>query len=154
MPGAIEFEGFDETRKAIQRLGDIEKSKQFKAAGFEVAQDIVIPAAKAKASTRLERRAASTLKALKVNTGGAVRLGEGFPGALGAEFGAYRNQLRQGRPRGRSAQVRGWQQFKPWRGNDAGAGYFLWPAIRENTDEIINRYSEMIEKLWEENNGG
>ena len=154
MPDPIEFEGLKETRAALKKLGDVEKTRAFKTAGFEIARDVVIPAAQAKASNRMERRAASTLKALKVSTGGAVRLGEGFPGALGAEFGAYRNQLRGGRPGGRPAQVRGWQQFRPWRGSDSGAGYFMWPAIREQTDEIVNRYGEMIEKLWEENGDG
>lgn len=154
MPDGIEFEGLKETRAALKKLGDPVKTRAFKAAGYEIARDVVIPAARANASNRMERRAASTLKALKVTTGGAVRLGEGFPGALGAEFGAYRNQLRAGNPGGRPAQVRGWQQFKPWRGSDSGAGYFMWPAIREQTDEIVNRYGEMIQKLWEEDGDG
>jgi len=150
----IRIEGLNETRAAVKRLADPEKTRQYKAVGFTIARDVVIPAAKGKASNRLERRAAGTLKPVRTVTGGAVRLGGGFPAALGAEFGANRNQTRAGNPGGRPAQVRGWNQFQPWRGSDAGAGYFMWPAIREQTGEIVNRWADMIEKLWEDNDGG
>lgn len=150
MPDVVQIVGLKETQAALKKLGDVSKSKAFKETGYEIAQDVVIPTAKGNASNRMERRAAGTLKALRVTTGGAVRLGEGFPGALGAEFGAFRNQLRNVGGR----QVRGWQQFKPWRGSDAGAGYFLWPAIREQTDAIVGRYGDLFEKLWEEGGDG
>jgi len=46
----------------------------------------------------------------------------------GAEFGALQ-----------------WLQFQPWRGNDEGAGYFLWPAVRDNADWIDERYGEALD---------
>ena len=49
--------------------------------------------------------------------------------------------------------VAGWNQFKPWRGSDTGAGYFLYPSIREQEDEIVNRYDEMFRKLFDEDGG-
>lgn len=150
MAGAVQFDGFDEFRKRLKAMDDVEKTREYKVASWAIADEVVIPAAQANASTRMERRAAQTLVAVKTASGGAVRLGGKFPGALGAEFGADRNQRRLGRPRGTVAPVTGWQQFKPWRGSDSDAGYFLWPAIREQSDEIVNRYGELFRKLFEE----
>jgi hypothetical protein len=36
----------------------------------------------------------------------------------------------------------GWNQFKQWRGNKEGAGYFLFPTVRANIDEIIEIYGD------------
>lgn len=152
MPDGVEFEGFDEFRRALKKIEDPEKTRAYKVASAEVA-DLVIAAAKDKASTRMERRAAATLVPVLSAAGGAVRLGGGFEGAFGAEFGADRNQRRQGRPHGTPAVVAGWNQFKPWRGSDTGAGYFLYPSIREQEDEIVNRYDEMFRKLFDEDGG-
>lgn len=150
MADAIKIEGLDETRRQLKKLGDIEKTREYKLANARIAQNIVIPAAQAKASTRMEQRAASTLVAVKSAAGGAVRLGKGFRGAFGAEFGAQRNQARQGRPGGVVATVSGWNQFKPWRGSGSEAGYFLWPGIREKTDEIVRAYGDVHEDLFDE----
>lgn len=45
----------------------------------------------------------------------------------GAEFGSDR-----------------FRQFSPWRGNDRGAGYFLWPTVRGEAPEIMDRYGEAL----------
>ena len=152
MPDPVEFEGFDEARRALAKLGDIEKSKAYKTANYDIAKDVVIPAAMANARAlgKMQVRAAQTLEPLRTAAGGSVKLGKGFAGALGAEFGADKNQRRQGRPHGKSVQVQGWNQFEAWRGSDTGAGYFLWPAIREQTDEIVNRYSKLFDELFDE----
>lgn len=42
--------------------------------------------------------------------------------------------------------VLGWNQFKTWRGNDRGAGYWLYPTIRSNTDDIRVVYEEELEQ--------
>lgn len=47
----------------------------------------------------------------------------------GAEFGAIQHE-----------------QFQAWRGNDEGAGYFLFPAIRQDSDWIDERYGEALDK--------
>jgi hypothetical protein len=150
MADPVSFDGFDEAKRALAKLGDPEKSRAYKTANYDIAKEVVIPAARRNASTKLERRAAQTLEAVRTAAGGSVRLGKGFEGALGAEFGADRNQRRRGRPGGKSAPVTGWNQFQPWRGSDTAAGYFLWPAIREQTDEIINRYARLFEELFDE----
>lgn len=35
-------------------------------------------------------------------------------------------------------------QFRPWRGNDTGAGYFLWPTVRAMSDEVMGRYGDAL----------
>ena len=46
----------------------------------------------------------------------------------GAEFGAL-----------------AYTQFKDWTGNDEGAGYFLWPAVRGDSEWIQKRYGEALD---------
>lgn len=46
-----------------------------------------------------------------------------------------------------TARVRGWNQFRPWRGNSDGAGYFLFPAIRQAEPEIVDMYGAALERL-------
>jgi hypothetical protein len=54
----------------------------------------------------------------------------------GAEFGGQRRDTTQ--------------QFQPWRGNKRGAGYFLWPTVRINSDDIMERYSEALLRAMRE----
>ncbi len=44
-------------------------------------------------------------------------------------------------------QVRGWNQFVPWTGNKAGAGRFLFPAIRDRTEEIVDVYGDALDRI-------
>lgn len=46
-----------------------------------------------------------------------------------------------------TGRIRGWNQFRPWRGNKAGAGYFLFPAIRDRADEIADVYGDAIGRI-------
>jgi hypothetical protein len=54
----------------------------------------------------------------------------------GAEYGG--NRANTGTPKGHTTQ------FNPWRGNKERAGYFLWPAVRANSDDIQERYSQAL----------
>lgn len=36
------------------------------------------------------------------------------------------------------------RQFKPWRGNGDGAGYFLWPTVRGDREFIETAYGDAI----------
>lgn len=36
------------------------------------------------------------------------------------------------------------RQFKPWRGNSTGAGYFLWPTVRGDREFIEQAYGDAI----------
>lgn len=48
----------------------------------------------------------------------------------GAEFGGQRRRTTQ--------------QFRPWRGSSHGAGYFLWPAVRDNRAYIEKAYGDAL----------
>lgn len=144
MPERIVVPGLGELRQALKELGDVEATKEFKLAGWRAANEVVIPGAKARASTPMQRAAAETLAAAKIATGGGVRFGAGFAGAMGAEFGAMRNQ-----PRSTSrGQMLGWNQFQPWRGSGPDTGYFLWPTIREDAERIVEVVDETLDPLF------
>lgn len=145
MPERVQVVGIDELRAAIRKLGNIEHTREFKLAGYRAGDEVVIPAAKALAAhSRLQARAADTLVASISATGGAVRFGGGFAGAMGAEFGAQRNQRRN---TSRGLMI-GWNQFQPWRGSGGDAGYFLWPAIRAETDRIVEVIDDALDPLF------
>lgn len=146
MPERIYLPGYDDLRKVLKEVGDIEGSKELKAAGHAVASEIVVPGAQARAAGlgALEQKAAATLKAARIDTGGAVRFGGGFAAAFGAEFGAARNQ-RRNTSRG---LVTGWNQFQPWRGSGPDAGYFLWPTIHAETARIVEAIGEYLAPLF------
>ncbi len=145
MPKGIGVDGIAELRADLKKLGDVAASKEFKEAGYNAAVSVVIPRAQGRASGlgRMQSNAAATLKPVKTITGGAVRLGGGLPFALGAEFGAAQNQ-----PRNTSrGTVLGWNQFDPWRGSGDDAGYFLWPTIRDDAEQIVEKFAEGVDKL-------
>lgn len=43
--------------------------------------------------------------------------------------------------------IRGWNQFQNWRGNKTGAGYFLFPTIRDKFDEIGEIYMDELDNI-------
>lgn len=45
----------------------------------------------------------------------------------GAEFGATR-----------------YPQFRPWKGNSGNAGYFLWPAVRDDREFISDEFEKAV----------
>lgn len=46
--------------------------------------------------------------------------------------------------------VRGWNMFRPWKGNGASAGYFLYPAVRKHRQEIAEMYADNISRIWKQ----
>ena len=42
----------------------------------------------------------------------------------------------------------GWKGYRPWKGRGDQAGYFLFPAIRNNREKAIEMYVKSIEKVW------
>ena len=144
--GTVAVEGLDEFRKALKKLDGDQATEALKDANFRVAE-LVTREAQGRASTRMEQAAAASLRpsrqaARAQVTGG----GASVPFFGGAEFGAGRNQLRNTR----RGVMRGWNQFKPWRGNGSGAGYFLYPAIRDATDNVVEIYGTEIDKIMRE----
>jgi hypothetical protein len=40
-----------------------------------------------------------------------------------------------------------YHQFKPWRGNSSDAGYFLYPAIRQDADRIETEFTDAVDDI-------
>lgn len=74
---------------------------------------------------RLATRAARDVRV--AGPGTVVYGGKGY--SFGAEFGSYQ-----------------YHQFKNWRGNQDGAGYFLWPAIRKFRDKKL--LETWVNEVW------
>lgn len=41
----------------------------------------------------------------------------------------------------------GWNQFQEWRGAGDGAGYAIFPTIRDNRERIMAAYMDEIDRL-------
>lgn len=137
MPDRIEVKGLREVRRGLKATGNAEGTRQLKAAGRKVAEDVVIPAARSKAGgvshhstgrSAMFSRAAGTLRPASTALGAAVRYGGGLPFAMGAEFGSSR-----------------FRQFNAHRGRD---GWFLWPAIRDEGPRILDVYGDAVEDVF------
>jgi hypothetical protein len=131
-------------RRALNSLPKVAQA-EIRGASLAIAQDIAPKAAaRARQVGGVAKYVAPTIKARrdrvpKIVMGGTKRLParDGRPRrgpnqtvgnvVWGAEFGSDR-----------------FPQFRPWRGNDDGAGYFLWPTVRDDSDEIMERYDDAV----------
>jgi hypothetical protein len=141
----VRVEGLDELRRELRKLDDAGLSDRLKDANYRVA-DVVVRRAQQRASAlgRMQTKAAGTLRPARQAARAVVTLGRAsVPFALGAEFGAGRGIRDPGRNRGRL----GLNQFSPWRGSGRGAGYFLWPGIRDSKNEIESTYYDEIDRI-------
>lgn len=128
--GVVAVEGLDELRRELKKLDDAGLTDQLKDANKAVA-DLVVQRAQAKASTRMERRAAGSLRSARQAARAVVKGGSAsVPFFGGAEFGSLR-----------------YTQFRPWTGSNSQSGYFLYPAIRESTDDIVELYGDEVMKI-------
>lgn len=128
----IQVEGARELRAALRKMGDRQLLRELAYLNRDLAAKI-IEKARERAASPLERKAARQLKPLKSSAQvGASMVG---PYVLGAEFGAKR-----------------YPQFKPWRGNGDEAGYWLFPAVRDMRDEIVDAYADEIERIFGKDN--
>lgn len=141
-------QGLSDLRRELKKLDDADSAEWRKALGklnFEVASFVV-----GKAKPRMSalpgpgHQSAASLVASKSAVSARVALGGArAPFAEGVEFGAGQNVERQTARR----VLKGWNQFQPWRGNDANAGYALFPTIRNSTEEIVDKYGDAMERL-------
>lgn len=125
--------GLRELRAELKKLDNAaDLQDELKDANFKAA-DFVVEHAKRKAGT-VSRQAAAAAESLRASRAAAraqVLIGSAaVPFALGAEFGSHV-----------------YKQFPTWRGNSIGAGYFLWPTIRERMDEVVEYYGEELDKI-------
>lgn len=44
--------------------------------------------------------------------------------------------------------VKGWNQFQPWRGNKQGAGYYLFPALRDMQPQLTEMYLDGVNGIY------
>lgn len=131
----VKVTGLVELNKALKALGP-EVQKELKAANFEVGSMVADDARSiALGLGDVAAKVAPSIKATKTAVGAAVSFGgAAYPFAGGAEFGALR-----------------FKQFKTWRGNGSDAGYFVYPAIRQDADQIETTYVERIDDIMRKN---
>ena len=131
-PVGIKVEGLNEFRRELKKLEE-NLTPELKQINYELATQVTSWAqTKAAAvSPQASKAAKEGLKASRTAARAQVILGSNrAPYALGAEFGSHQ-----------------YKQFPAWRGNDTGAGYFLWPSIRDHKDEITKLYGDALDKL-------
>jgi hypothetical protein len=142
--GHVTVRGLKDLQRELRRL-DKDLPRELGDANQDVARYVVRRATdRARRLGAMQAKAAESLTAARQQRIAAVRFGGArHPEAMGAEFGADRNV-----PRSTSrGVVQGWNQFRPWRGSDTRAGYFLFPTIRDDTPQIIELYGELIDRL-------
>lgn len=133
MEGGAKVYGLRELRAELKKLDNATNLQdELKEANYKAA-DFIVQHAKATAGgvSRQAAAAAESLRASRTASRAQVLIGSAaVPFALGAEFGSQR-----------------YKQFPAWRGNSIGAGYFLWPTIRERMDEVVEYYGDELDKI-------
>lgn len=129
--GAVEVHGLAELNRALKKVeGDTPNA--LRDANKKVAQTVT-DKARGRA-TGLGGVAAHVAPSLRASAGatsaGVAGGGAAFPMFGGAEFGSIR-----------------YAQFAPWRGSGPDAGYFLYPAIRDEAPHIEEEYREVLDNL-------
>lgn len=104
-------------RKAGQRARMVGGVMRYVAPTIKAKRDRV-PKIVMGGTTRLPSRDGSPRRGSKQTVGNVV---------WGGEFGSDR-----------------FRQFSPWRGNGEGAGYALWPTVRDESDDTIERYGDAL----------
>jgi hypothetical protein len=129
--GAVQVDGLVELNRALKVM-DRDLAKDLRAASKAVATFVSNDArAAAQSIGGVAAHVAPSIKASAGATSAGVAFGgPAYPMAGGAEFGAYQ-----------------YPQFQPWRGNGPGAGYFVYPAIRQDVDRIETEYHNALEHL-------
>lgn len=133
----VRVEGLRELNKALREIGP-DAQKQLKETNLDVAQDVARDATGiAYGLGGVAAKTAPSIKAASRVVAAGVSFGSGMPWAMGAEFGGGRRSTTQ--------------QFKPWRGSGPQAGYFVYEAIRQDSEEIVEAYEDAIDKVLREN---
>jgi len=129
MPDPIRVEGLKEFNRELRKI-DRDFPKQVRLVNLRIATQVANEArAGAQSLGGVAAKAAPSIKALAQQARAQVKLGsDRYPYALGAEFGSAGK----------------YPQFKAWRGSGQSAGYFLYPAIRHESPQIIASYSRMV----------
>lgn len=129
--GTVQVSGLPELSKALKAIGP-DAQKELREASKRVATFVANDARSAALSIGgVAAHVAPSIKPVGGVSGAGVAMGgSSYPMAGGAEFGSMR-----------------YRQFKPWRGNSSDAGYFLYPAIRQDADRIQTEFTEAIDDI-------
>ncbi len=122
----VKVEGLDDLRRALRKAGDKVTGKALGQAGKSAA-DIVAQAARPKVPVKTGR-AASTLRAVVANGGGAVAFGG--PRAPYAGFLDYGGAV--GRDRSVTRTV-------------VKGGRYVLPTLADRRDEVVRIYEELVD---------
>lgn len=132
--GTVEIIGLGDLNRALKELGPQFKGQMRKT--NKVVANFVASDARSAAQAQggVLAHMAPSIKATAGATSAGVSLGgPAHPEGPGAEFGG-----------GRRATT---QQFQPWRGTGAGAGYAVYPSIRRDEDRIQLEYLKGADAL-------
>lgn len=149
--------GLSDFRKQLKKVvqdGGPDGQRLLKDANWKVAQHVV-EKAQATAATvgRMQVRAAGNLRASR--TAATAQIvgvsNDKVPFFFGAEFGAKQNILRKPRKASGWAgpgRYYGFRQFLPWKKPGNGnTGYFLFPAMRAESQNIVEMYGDELDKI-------
>lgn len=129
--GTVKVAGLPELSRALKAIGP-EAQKELKEASRRVATFVANDARSAAHS--LGGVAAHVAPSIKpvggVSGAGVAGGGAAYPMFGGAEFGSMR-----------------FKQFQPWRGNSSDAGYFMYPAIRQDADRIETEFTAAVDDI-------
>lgn len=127
----VNVRGLAELNRTLKQLGP-EVQAELKAANVEVGEMVANDARSIAYSLgSVAGKVAPSIRPTRTQNGAGIAFGgAAYPFAGGAEFGSFR-----------------YKQFQPWRGNGEGAGYFVYPAIRQDSDEIAETYMERLDDL-------
>lgn len=133
--GTVKVDGLRELNQALKGISR-EAAKELRTANKTVATFVSEDARAAAYS--IGGVAAHVAPSIRASAGaqfaGVAFGGPGWEMAGGAEFGSLR-----------------FKQFKPWRGNGSDAGYFLYPAIRQDAARITTEYVHALDHLLRRN---
>jgi hypothetical protein len=129
--GTIQVEGLAELSRALKKVEGATPGA-LRETNKKVA-DTVADKARGLASGLggVAAKVAPSLRAVAgAKSAGVAGGGSSYPMFGGAEFGSYR-----------------YRQFQPYRGSGSDAGYFLYPAIRDEAPNIEDEYREALGEL-------
>lgn len=129
--GTVKVDGLRELNAALRAIGP-EAQKELKEASRKVAEFVANDArAAAQSLGGVAAHVAPSIRPVGGVSGAGVAFGgAAYPMAGGAEFGSMR-----------------FKQFKPWRGNGSDAGYFAYPAIRQDADRIETEFTHAVDDI-------
>lgn len=145
---AVDVVGLKDLQRELRKVGP-EFPKELRRENHEVARYVLrraegtaarVGGVAAHAAPGMKTRAEQRYALIQLDT-------HSHPEILGAEFGGGA-LYRAGNPKSTTGKRPGFtSQFEPWRGNGPDAGYFLYPTIRAETDEIVDRYGDLVDRV-------